>query len=100
MIPSFLNWLENDENPSLGPPMHKQGDSKKTLGSLVADGVLKLTKELMDGSHSEQDILKAVMDYVSKKMPRQEPDSSQAPPQQGQQAEINPVAQGPAPGIL
>jgi hypothetical protein len=54
----------------------------------------------MDGSHSEQDILKAVMDYVSKKMPRQEPDSSQAPPQQGQQAEINPVAQGPAPGIL
>lgn len=96
MIPSFLTWLETDENPSLGAPMHKQGP-KPTLDREVEERMLKMTKELMDGSASEQDILAAVRNYVDKKMPQAEPDSSQAPPQD-QSMEVNPVAQGAVAG--
>ena len=92
MIPSFLTWLETDENPALGAPMHKQG-SGKNLDGLVEDWMLRLTKDLMDGKRTEQEILAAVQNYVKKKTT---PESTQPPDAQAN--EINPVAQGPAPG--
>jgi hypothetical protein len=76
--------------------MHKTG--RTDLARDVEEAMLSLTKKLMDGSRSEQDILAAVAEYVSKKSPKQEPDAPQAPVQQDQAAEINPVAQGSVAG--
>lgn len=92
MIPSFLTWLENDENPALGMPMHKKGP-EKSFDREIEEKMLRLTKELMDGSRSEQDILAAVKQYVEKKMPSKEaPEQAQAnDPQMAPGPDMGPV---------
>ena len=90
---TFLNWMESDENPSLGEPQHKQGDSNLSLDGLVERRIEGIVSELQGlGKGSESEIMGSVLKYLKGKGVVPEPAPPAGQPNQGM--EINPVSQG------
>jgi hypothetical protein len=93
---SFLVWLENEENPALSEPQHKQGESNMGLDALVDRRMKQIIMELEgSGKGTQQEILASVQKYLKAKgvgqaevrpeVQQQQPEDQQA--QAGMQAQ-------------
>lgn len=106
MIPSFKNWVENEENPALSEPQHKSGEQNLNLSKILEKRVKELLSELeSSGKGSKQVILATLQDVLngfgSDDQSRQPPQPQQNSPQQMQPPAINPSTQSPEmiPGV-
>jgi len=90
---TFLNWMESEENPSLGEPQHKQGEENLSLDGFVERRIKQVVLDLKGlGKGSESEIMASFLKYLKGKGVVPEPKPSAGQPDQGM--EINPVAQG------
>ena len=96
---TFLNWMESEENPSLGEPQHKQGEGNLSLDGVVERRIKQVVSELQgSGKGSESEIMASVLKYLKGKGVVPEPKPPAGQPDQGM--EINPVSQGRVTGNL
>jgi hypothetical protein len=84
---SFLNWVENEENPSLAGPQHKRGETNLNLDGLVERRVRQIIMDLeSSGKGTQQEILNSLKNYLDKRgisQPKAQ-DSSESPSQEPQ----------------
>lgn len=98
-LPSFLRWIENNEQGSVSEPQHKEGEDNMDLKAVVEKRMMQMAMELeSDGKGSRKEVLaaiKAVVDEAGKET--EQPEGGDQPPQapQDQQAQG-----GPSPEVM
>lgn len=93
---SFLQWMENEENPALSEPQHKIGEKSLALDKVIEKRLMQFIMELeTDGKGSKEEIAKAIKKVIDSNMGQQQSQPEQSPAPQGddQQGAQPPEAQ-------
>lgn len=97
-LPSFLRWIENNEQGSVSEPQHKEGEDNMDLKAVVEKRMMQMAMELeSDGKGSRKEVLaaiKAVVDEAGKET--EQPEGGDQPPQ-APQAQGGPSPEAMAP---
>lgn len=103
MIPTFKNWVENEENPSLSEPQHKAGEQNLDLSKVIEKRIKELMSELESSGKGSKQVILATMQDVLNNMgvpsdpaPQEQPEP--ANPQKMQPPAINPSQPQMIPG--
>lgn len=95
---SFLQWMENEENPALSEPQHKIGEKSLALDKVIEKRLMQFIMELeTDGKGSKEEIAKAIKKVIDSNMGNQQQSQPEQPAPQGEDQQTPQPQEAPQP---